>query len=83
LLDRIPLEYLYISYRDLKDKLDAIIGLSFKRDGKGSHEVYTTHRGNSVTLYHTSRDVPKGTLSSILKQAGVDMNVHEFLRYRI
>ena len=54
--------------------------LQFKRQGKGSHEIYRTEDGKSVTLYYDNGDVPKGTLSSILKQAGVNMSVHDFLR---
>jgi predicted RNA binding protein YcfA (HicA-like mRNA interferase family) len=33
-----------------------------------------------VTLYYTTGDVPKGTLSEILKQARVNMTVYDFLR---
>ena len=82
LLDRIDLHRRCIGYRDLKDKLDALVGLSFKREGNGSHEIYETDDGSNVTLYYTSGEVPKGTLNSILKQADVDMNVYTFLHHR-
>lgn len=82
LLESDDLNEYYIGYHDLKDKLDGLVGLNFKREGKGSHEIYETDAGDSVTLYYTTGDVPKGTLNSILKDAGVDMNVHEFLRAR-
>jgi len=80
LLDRVDLHGRRISYRKLKKELDSLVGLNFERQGKGSHEVYRTDEGDRVTLYYTDGDVPRGTLNSILKQAGVDMNVHDFIR---
>ena len=69
-----------LSYRKLKKKLKRRVGLEFERQGRGSHEVYRTDEGNRVTLYQTTGDVPKGTISNILKQAGIDMTVHDFIR---
>ena len=80
LMDRADLHGRYIGYRELKKRLKELVGLQFKRQGKGSHEIYRTEDGKSVTLYYDNGDVPKGTLSSILKQAGVNMSVHDFLR---
>lgn len=82
-MDSDDLNEYHIGYGDLKDKLDGLVGLHFKRQGNGSHEIYETDAGDTVTLYYTTGDVPKGTLNSILKQAGVDMNVHEFIRARV
>ena len=80
LSERTDLHGRRIGYRDVKKKLKELVGLSFKRQGKGSHEIYETNDGNSVTLYYTTGDVPKGTLNDILTQAGVNMTVHDFLR---
>ena len=40
----------------------------------GSHQIYKhpTKPGTVVIAYHGSKDVPEGTLKSILKQAGLD-----------
>jgi len=40
----------------------------------GSHEIYKhpTKTGTVVIAYHGSRDIPEGTINSILKQAGLD-----------
>jgi predicted RNA binding protein YcfA (HicA-like mRNA interferase family) len=83
LADRVDLHGRQIGYGEVKNKLAEMVGLRFKRQGSGSHEIYETADGNSVTLYHTNGDIPKGTLNSILKQAGIDMNVHDFIRTRV
>ena len=80
LLERTDLHGRYIGYRQLKKRLKELVGLRLKRQGKGSHEIYETGDGKTVTLYFENGDVPKGTLNSILKQAGVDMSIHDFLR---
>lgn len=69
-----------LSMSKVKKRLKDLVGLELKRQGKGSHEVWMTESGQTVMLYNRSGDVPKGTLSSILKQAGVSMSVHDFLR---
>ena len=69
-----------LSMSKVKKRLKDLVGLERKRQGKGSHELWMTEGGRTVTLYNRSGDVPKGTLSSILKQAGLSMSVHDFLR---
>ncbi|MCS4173323.1 type II toxin-antitoxin system HicA family toxin [Salinibacter ruber] len=83
LADRVDLHSRQIGYGEVKNKLAEMVGLRFKRQGSGSHEIYETSDGNSVTLYYTSGDIPKGTLNSILKQADIDMSVHDFIRTRV
>lgn len=83
LAGRVDLKGRQIGYGEVKDKLAEMVGLRFKRQGSGSHEIYETADGNSVTLYHTNGDIPKGTLNSILKQAGVNMSVHDFIRTQV
>lgn len=79
-LQRRQLDVRPLSMRKVKKRLKDLVGLELKRQGKGSHEVWVTGGGRRVTLYNSSGDVPKGTLSSILKQAGLTMSVHDFLR---
>jgi predicted RNA binding protein YcfA (HicA-like mRNA interferase family) len=40
----------------------------------GSHRIYKhpTKSGTVVIAYHGAKDVPEGTLKSILKQAGLE-----------
>ncbi|MBN8577823.1 MAG: type II toxin-antitoxin system HicA family toxin [Cyclobacteriaceae bacterium] len=48
-------------------------GFEFKRS-KGSHHIYENLKTKKITVVpvHGSRDLPKGTFYSILKQAGID-----------
>lgn len=42
------------------------------KDVKGSHHHYThPYKKGKVTVPHPRKDLPKGTVSSILKQAGL------------
>ncbi|MFH1230769.1 MAG: type II toxin-antitoxin system HicA family toxin [Planctomycetota bacterium] len=53
-------------------------GFVFDRHAKGSHEIWynpKTHR-RTVVPNHPGRDIPKGTLKAIIKQAG--FTVQEF-----
>jgi len=54
-------------------------GFVFDRSGPGSHEVWRHEiTGRKVTLPHHARDMAEGTLRTVLREAGVD--VDEFLR---
>jgi predicted RNA binding protein YcfA (HicA-like mRNA interferase family) len=46
----------------------------FWKRGTGSHRVYkhATKPGIVVVAYHGSKDIPIGTVKSILRQAGLD-----------
>jgi predicted RNA binding protein YcfA (HicA-like mRNA interferase family) len=65
-------------YRDVARKLHTF-GFTFDRGGPGSHEIWRhTTTGRKVTLPHHSRDMAEGTLRSILREAGID--VDDFLK---
>lgn len=48
-------------------------GFIFDRQAKGSHEIWIhpQTRRRTVIPHHPGREVPKGTLNSILKAAGL------------
>jgi len=55
-------------------------GFVFDRHAKGSHEIWynpRTHR-RTVVPNHPGRDVPRGTLRAIIKQAG--LTIEEFIK---
>jgi len=55
-------------------------GFIFDRHAKGSHEIWynpQTHR-RTVVPNHPGKDVPKGTLRAIIRQAG--LTVDEFIK---
>jgi len=61
-----------LKYREIT-KLIEQDGWYWKRSG-GSHRIYKhpTKSGTVVIAYHGAKDVPEGTLKSILKQAGLE-----------
>ena len=57
-----------MTYTELIRKLRAL-GCQFKRQSKGSHEIWHNPRVNrSAAIPHHSGDIPEGTLRTILKQ---------------
>ncbi len=53
-------------------KLVEKAGWVFEREGKGSHTIYIhPNKPNPLSIPVHSGDIPKGTLNSILKQAGI------------
>jgi predicted RNA binding protein YcfA (HicA-like mRNA interferase family) len=61
-----------MTYRELARKLSTL-GCDFKRQSRGSHEIWINPRKNltAVIPRHTG-DLPRGTVSAILKQLGID-----------
>ena len=61
-----------MTYQQLVRKLRTL-GCEFKRQSKGSHEIWTNMRTKrSAVIPHHSGDIPKGTLNTILTQLGID-----------
>jgi predicted RNA binding protein YcfA (HicA-like mRNA interferase family) len=59
-------------YREVARKLRQL-GCECRRQSKGSHEIWTNSRTNlSAVVPRHSGDMPKGTLSAVLKQLGID-----------
>jgi len=77
LFDRISLSGRLLSTKQVIKKLKKL-GATQVKGGKGSHAKWVSKTG--YTTVPLDRDMPIGTLSSILKGLGIDMNVHEFLR---
>jgi predicted RNA binding protein YcfA (HicA-like mRNA interferase family) len=75
------------AYDTFRDKLAEVTGLKYReitklieQDGwywkrsSGSHQIYRhpTKPGIVVVAYHGTKDIPEGTVKSILKQAGLE-----------
>jgi predicted RNA binding protein YcfA (HicA-like mRNA interferase family) len=61
-----------MTYQQLTRKLRAL-GCQFKRQSKGSHEIWTNPAKNLSTVIPNHRgDIPTGTLNAILKQLGIE-----------
>jgi len=61
-----------MKYRDVIKRIEQD-GWYWKRTS-GSHHIYKhpTKPGTVIVAYHGAKDVPEGTLKSILKQAGLE-----------
>ena len=67
-------------YRQIVRRLKSL-GFAFDRQAAGSHEIwFNTATNRYTTIPNHTGDMPEGTLSAILKQAGV--SVEEFLAGR-
>jgi len=55
-------------------------GFIFDRSAKGSHEIWYNPktRRRTVIPNHPGKDIPKGTLHAIIKQA--DISIEEFIK---
>jgi len=55
-------------------------GFAFDRYAKGSHEIWynPTTKRRTVVPNHPGKDIPKGTLRAIIREAG--LNVEEFIQ---
>ncbi len=62
-----------MNYRQLTRRLRKL-GCEFVRQAPGSHEIWwNPHNGQfTVIPCHGGRDIPTGTLRTILRQLGVD-----------
>jgi predicted RNA binding protein YcfA (HicA-like mRNA interferase family) len=54
-----------------------LLGLEFKRQAKGSHEIWHNPNADCLVVIPNHKDIKEFTLKSILKQANI--NEDEFL----
>lgn len=60
-----------MTYRELTRKL-TILGCEFRRQSKGSHEIWTnTSNNRSAVIPRHAGDIPAGTLAAILRQLDI------------
>ena len=75
LADRLSLGGRFISHRKLSKKLKNE-GCEFVRQGKGSHEIWRGPNGH-FSLPRHPRDLKRGTVRSILREAGLPFSLSE------
>lgn len=62
-----------MKYTELKKKLTKA-GYRLERHGKGSHQIWK-HKGTGKRIVfpdHGSKEIPKGTVARIMKDAGIN-----------
>lgn len=79
LVARQRLDLRFITYADLTRKLGER-GCSFIRQAKGSHEWWKGATGNGFSVPRHPGDLKKGTLAGIIKRAGLNISLDEFMR---
>ncbi|WP_113905740.1 type II toxin-antitoxin system HicA family toxin [Aliidiomarina celeris] len=79
LLHRVNLNSRLLSTREFIKRCKQYDEIKFKRSGKGSHQIWTGPSGRTVSI-PAAKDLPIGTLKSILDELGIRSSVHEFSR---
>ena len=69
----------YLRYRELRQKLQTIAHCHPLREGQGSHEIWRAPDGKKFPVPRHPGDIHRGLLAAIIKQAGVQMSVTQFL----
>lgn len=67
-----------ITPRDAIKKLRKMVGLTFDTHG-GDHDKWRTAAGKLVVFPRHARDLKPGTLKNIIRQAGLDLSLDEFM----
>ena len=68
----------FFRFRDVVKQLEAVANCTLIGT-KGSHVQFRAKNGGRVTVPRHSGDLKRGTLSSIIRQAGLDMGIQEFM----
>jgi predicted RNA binding protein YcfA (HicA-like mRNA interferase family) len=76
---RLALNSRFITPRDLRKKLQDLAKCQFYKHGKGSHEKWISPSGHIFPIPVHAGDLKAGTLNNIIKCAGLDMTLHDFL----
>jgi predicted RNA binding protein YcfA (HicA-like mRNA interferase family) len=74
-----PNEKALVTPRDAVKKLRRLVGLQFERHGS-RHDHWKTRNGLKVVFPRHAGDLKIGTLKNIIRQAGLEMSVEQFLR---
>ena len=67
-----------ISPREVIKKLRRLVGFTLLRHG-GNHDIWRTDDGRKVPFPRHSRDLKIGTLKSIIREAGLNLSIEEFI----
>lgn len=77
LLARMPFKPLLPPNKLIK-KLKEMVDLEFLRNG-GNHVIYRTSSGKIIPIPRHPRDLGRGLILSIIREAGLDMSLNEFM----
>jgi predicted RNA binding protein YcfA (HicA-like mRNA interferase family) len=78
LAQRLPADLRYFRYREVVSKLQELAGIAFVRHD-GPHEIWRTPQGGNLVIPRHPSGLATGTLKQIIKQAGLEMSVRQFI----
>jgi predicted RNA binding protein YcfA (HicA-like mRNA interferase family) len=73
----------YLNYKQLSKRLRKLGDCKPTGKGKGSHEIWTCPGGGKFPIPKHPRDLPTGTLRSIIREAGLDLSVAQFVSAKV
>ena len=80
---RLKLNLRYLTHFELRKKLRKLADCDFVRPGKGSHEIWKSPSGKKFPVPIHPRDLSVDVLRRIIKQAGLNMSVKEFIQAKV
>lgn len=83
LIDRVRTRGHYLRYRDVTQRLEKQGSCTFVRHGGGGHEIWENPMGRRFAVPRHPGDLRTGTLQRIIKQAGLEVSVSEFISQRM
>ena len=83
LIDRVRTRGHYLRYREVAQRLQKLGSCTFIRHGGGGHEIWQNPTGQSFEVPRHPRDLNTGTLQRIIKQAGLEVSMSQFMSQRM
>jgi predicted RNA binding protein YcfA (HicA-like mRNA interferase family) len=75
---RIPGIRTRMSPREIRKKLQKLVGIKKMQERTGRHPMYQTNQGKRVPIPEHPGDIHTGTIKSIIKLTGLNLSVREF-----
>lgn len=75
----VPKHIRSIRYKELIKKLSKLKNIKLQRQGKGSHVIWQSSSGKRIPIPIHTKDIPVGTVMSILKELNLKMSFSQFL----
>ena len=76
---RMSLGLRYLRYRDVSERLERVARCRETGHARGSHVKWKRPDGHTFTVPRHPGDLARGTLAKIIKQAGLEISLSEFI----
>lgn len=75
----VPKHIRSIRYREFIKKLSKLKNIELQRQGNGSHVIWQSSKGKRIPIPRHTKDIPIGTVMSILRELDLKMSFSQFL----